>query len=126
MFKSGWKGFKINSLQANPSRLQSIHLKNKTVNAEDFNITVDNDIVNLTDDMAVLGIHIDSKLNCNSHVSSMCNNDGRQLNILQRLKGSLDCASRLSIYTSLLFQIVTIVPWCGCLLQNSQCLKLET
>ena len=34
--------FKNNSLQANPSKFQSMLLKNKTVNAEDFNIIVDN------------------------------------------------------------------------------------
>ena len=56
----GW--FKNNSLQANPSKFQSMLLKNKTVNAEDFNIIVDNDILNLTDDMTVLGVNIDNKL----------------------------------------------------------------
>ena len=56
----GW--FKNNSLQANPSKFQNMLLKNKTVNAEDFNIIVDNDILNLTDDMTVLGINIDNKL----------------------------------------------------------------
>ena len=79
---------KNNSLQANPAKFRSMLLKNKTVNAEDFNIIVDNDILNLTDDMTVLGISIDNKLNFNSHVSSMCNKAGRQLNVLQRLKGS--------------------------------------
>ena len=56
------------------------------VNAENFNIIVDNDILYLTDDTTVLNIHIDSKLNCSSHVSNMCNVAGRQLNVLQRLK----------------------------------------
>ena len=69
--------FKNNSLLANPSKFQSMLLKNKTVNAEDFNIIVDNDILNLTDDMTVLGINIDNTLNSNSHVSSMCNKAGR-------------------------------------------------
>ena len=50
--------FKNNSLQANPYKFQSMLLKNKTVNAEDFNIIVDNDILNLADDMTVLGINI--------------------------------------------------------------------
>ena len=56
------------------------------VNAENFNIIVDNDILYLTDDTTVLNIHIDSKLNCSSHVFHMCNVAGRQLNVLQRLK----------------------------------------
>ena len=42
-------------------------LKNKTVNAEDFDIIVDNDILNLTDDITVLGINIDNKLNFNRY-----------------------------------------------------------
>ena len=71
------------------------------VNAEDFTIIVDNDTIDLTASMNVLGINIDDKLNFNSHVSNMCNyKAGRQLNVLQRLKGSLDYASRLSIYKS--------------------------
>ena len=102
--------FKNNSLQANPSKFQSMLLKNKTVNAEDFNIIVDNDILNLTDDMTVLGINIDNKLNFNSHVSSMCNKAGRQLNVLQRLKGSLDDASRLSIYKSFIMSNFDYCP----------------
>ena len=68
-------------MQANSSNFQSMLLKNKMVNVEDFNIIVDNDILNLTDDMTVLGINIDNKLNFNSHVSSMCNKAGRQLNV---------------------------------------------
>ena len=87
--------FKINSLEANPSKFQSMLLKNKNVNAEDFNIIVDNDTIDLTASMNVLGINIDDKLNFNSHVSNMCNKAGSQLNVLQRLKGSLDYASRL-------------------------------
>ena len=46
--------FKNNSLQANPSKFQSMLLQNKTVNTKDLNISVDNDMLNLTDDMTVL------------------------------------------------------------------------
>ena len=92
--------FKNNSLEANPSKFQNMLLKNKNVKRDDFNIIVDNDTLILTDAMTVLGVDIDDKLNFNSHVSNMCNKAGRQLNVLQRLKGSLDYASRLSIYKS--------------------------
>ena len=63
--------FKINSLEANPSKFQSMLLKNKNVNVEDFNIIVDNDTIDLTASMNVLGINIDDKLNFYSHVSNM-------------------------------------------------------
>ena len=103
-------------------------LKNKTVNAEDFNIIVDNDILNLTDDMTVLGINIDNKLNFNSHLSSMCNKAGRQLNVLQRLKGSLDSldsASRLSIYKSFIMSNFNYCPVVWMFTSKSSLLKLE-
>ena len=72
-------------------------LKNKKAIADDVDIIVNDTMLNLTDDMTVLGITIDSQLNFNVHVSNMCNKAGRQLNVLQRLKGSLDYSSRLSI-----------------------------
>ena len=40
--------FKNNSLEASPSKFQSMLLKNKNVNGDDFNIIVDNDTLNLT------------------------------------------------------------------------------
>ena len=113
--------FKNNSLQANPSKFQNMLLKNKTVNAEDFNIIVDNDILNLTDDVTVLGINIDNKLNFNSHVSSMCNKAGRQLNVLQRLKGSLDYACRLSIYKSFIVSNFNYCPMVWMFTFNPHC-----
>ena len=50
--------------------------------------------------MTSLGVNFDSQLNFDVHVSNMWNKAGRQLNILQRLNGSLDYSSRLSVYKS--------------------------
>ena len=58
--------------------------------------------MNPNDDMTVLGINIDSQLNFNVHVFDMCNKSGRELNVLQRLNGSLDYSRRLSMYKSLI------------------------
>ena len=99
-------------------------LKNITVNAKDFNIIADNDILNLTDDMTVLGINTDNKLNFNSHVSSMCNKAGRQLNVLQRLKGSLDYTSQLSIYKSFIMSNFNYCPVVWMFTSKSSLLKL--
>ena len=117
--------FKINSLEANPSKFQSMLLKNKNVNAEDFNIIVDNDTIDLTASMNVLGINIDDKLNFNSHVSNMCNKAGRQLNVLQWLKGSLDYASRLSIYKSFIMSNFNYCPVVWMFTSKSSLSKLE-
>ena len=76
--------------------------------------------------MTVLGINIDYKLNFNSHVSSRCNKAGRQLNVLQRLKGSLDYASRLSIYKSFIMSNFNYCPVVLMFTSKSPLLKLET
>ena len=43
-------------------------LKNRKVTAGKFDIIVNDTTLNLTDDMTVLGINIDSQLNFNVHV----------------------------------------------------------
>ena len=99
--------------------------KTKNVSAEDFNIIVGNDTINLTASMNALGINIDDKLNFNSHVSNMCNKAGKQLNVLQQLKGSLDYASRLSIYKSFIMSNFNYCPVVCMCTSKSSLPKLE-
>ena len=105
--------FESNSLEADPSKFQSVLFKRKNVNAEDFNIIVDNNALNLTDSMIALGVYIGDKFSFNSHVSKMCNKAGKQLNVLQRLKGYSDYASRLLVYKNVSCQILitSLVVW---------------
>ena len=56
-------------------------LKSKSINAEDLHIIVDNDTLNLTDYMTVLGINLDSKLNFNNQGISL---GMRPANIIRR------------------------------------------
>ena len=85
-------------------------LKNNKAIADDFDIIVNDTTLNLTDDMAGLGITIDSQLNFNVHVSNMCNEAGTQLNFLKRLKGSLDYSRWLSIYKSFIMSNFNYCP----------------
>ena len=75
--------------------------------------------------MTVLGVDIDDKLHFNSHVSNMCNKAGRQLNVLQRLKGSLDYASRLSIYKNFIMSNFNYCPVVWMFTSKSSLSKLE-
>ena len=56
----------------------------------------------------------------------MCNKAGRQLNVLQRLKGSLDYASRLSIYKSFIMSNFNYRPVVWMFTSKSSLPKLET
>ena len=75
--------------------------------------------------MTVLGITIDSQLNLNVHFSNMCNKADRQLNVLQRLKGSLDYSSRLSIYKSFIMSNFSYCPVVWMFISKSSLSKLE-
>ena len=65
---------------AKSTKCRCILLKNKKAIAGDFDIIVDDTKLNLTNDMTVLGINMNSHLNFTMHVSNMCNKAGRQLN----------------------------------------------
>ena len=68
----------------------------------ELNVTADNVSPPSSDTMKVLGIDIDAMLTFDGHVSNICIKAGKQLNALQRLKGSLDQDSRMTIYKSFL------------------------
>ena len=75
--------------------------------------------------MKVLGVCIDSKLNFNEHISLMCAKAGKQLNVLQRLKDSLDSKSRLAIYNSFIISNFNYCPVVWMFSSKSSLSKLE-
>ena len=101
-------------------------LKNKKATTDDFDIIVNDTTLHLTNDMTVLGINIDSQLNFNVHVSNMRNKARRQLNVLQRLRGSLDYSSRLSIYKSFIMPNFNYCPVVWMFTSKSSLSKLES
>ena len=62
------------------------------------------------EEMKVLGVTIDDKLNFTAHISDVCTKAGRQLNILQRLKKVLDYKSRMTIYKSFIMSNFNYFP----------------
>ena len=75
-------------------------VKSNSIKDTELNVTADNVSPPSSDTMKVLGIDIDARLTFDGHVSNMCIKAGKQLNALQRLKGSLDQDSRMAIYKS--------------------------
>ena len=75
--------------------------------------------------MKVLGIDIDDRLTFDGHVSNMCIKAGRQLNALQRLKGSLDKNSRMVIYKSFIMSNFNDCPLVWMFISKTSLSKLE-
>ena len=85
-------------------------VKSNNIKDAELNVTVDNVSLPSSDAMKVLGIDIDDRLTFDGHVSNMCIKAGRQLNALQRLKGSLDRNSRMAIYKSFIMSTFNNCP----------------
>ena len=103
--------------------LCSIEMKNP----ETINFAVGNVIINPSRSVKLLGIEIDSKLNCDTHVHEFCKKAARQINALKRLSKFLNLGldSRMAIFRSFItsnFGYCSLV-WPACSAKNTQ--KLE-
>ena len=117
--------FSNNSLAANPAKFQTMLVKSNNIKDAELNVTVDNVSLPSSDAMKVLGIDIDDRLTFDGHVSNMCIKAGRQLNALQRLKGSLDENSRMAIYKSFIMSNFNYCPLVWMFTSKTSLSKLE-
>ena len=117
--------FRKNSLAANPAKFQTMLVKSNNIKDAELNVTVDNVSLPSSDAMKVLGIDIDDRLTFDGHVSNMCIKAGRQLNALQRLKGSLDKNSRMAIYKSFIMSNFNYCPLVWMFTSKTSLSKLE-
>ena len=102
--------FKQNSLKANPEKFQSMLISSHGCDVGGLMINVENTIISSSEEMKVLGVTIDDKLNFTEHISDVCTKAGRQLNVLQRLKKVLDYKSRMAIYKSFIMSNFNYCP----------------
>ena len=117
--------FRRNSLAANPAKFQTMLLKSNSIKDIQLNVTVENISLPSSDTMKVLGIDIDDKLTFDGHISNMCIKAGRQLNVLQRLRGSLDQDSRMAIYKSFIMSNFNYCPLIWMFTSKTSLSKLE-
>ena len=64
--------FKHNSLKANPEKFQSMLISSHGCDAGGLMINVENTIISSSEEMKVLGVTIDDKLNSTEHISDVC------------------------------------------------------
>jgi hypothetical protein len=91
--------FTNNGMQVNPSKFQGVLFKANHINPT-IDIRINDQSIPFVNDIKVLGITIDDKLNFNTHINTLCSKAGAQVSALQRLTGVLDLKSRMAIYKS--------------------------
>jgi hypothetical protein len=63
--------FAFNNMQANPDRVQAIAIGNKN-NKQNIVFDLNGNKINCDDEVKLLGITIDFKLDFNKHISNIC------------------------------------------------------
>ena len=116
--------FSTNKMQANPEKFQAISIGTKTHN-DNIVFNLNGTQINCDDEVKLLGVTIDYKLNFNTHITNICKKAARQLNVLKRIGHHLNKTSKLTIYHSFILSNLSYCPltWHFCTEQNTR--KIE-
>ena len=116
--------FGTNQMQANPDKFQAISVGKKT-NAEMKNIQIAEVNIPCEENVKLLGVELDYKLNFDTQITKMCEKAAKQLNVLQRLSNFLNKKSRFLIFRSFIQSNFNYRPlvWHFCSKANTE--KLE-
>ena len=80
------KWFKNNYLQMNPDKCKLL-IGNRE---KDFSLIIDNEVIECSKSIKLLGVKIDNKLHFDEHVSSLCKKVSTKIHALVRVSNSMD------------------------------------
>ena len=88
--------YKDNNLEANADKFQYLVMGRK--GKIDMSIPVNDNSIESMENINILGVNLDSKLNFDAHVKSICARASYQINALRRISKFINIDSRLKIY----------------------------
>ena len=77
--------FRDNSMIVNPEKFLAIIIDRKNQKNNSQKLTVDEKVTTSFENVTLLGLEVNSKLNFDEHVSKLCNKSAGQLNALCRI-----------------------------------------
>ena len=69
----------------NPEKFQAIIIDRKNQKNNPQKLTIDKKVITSSENVTLLGLEVDSKLNFDEHISKLCNKSAGQLNALCRI-----------------------------------------
>ena len=116
--------FRLNQMQANPDKFQGIAIGKKSFD-EIKSLRLGGTEIKFDEEVKLLGVTIDFKLNFNTHISTLCKKASKQLNCLKRLGKYLTRLGKLTIYHSFILSNFNYCPlaWHFCSESNTK--KME-
>ena len=77
--------FRDNSMIVNPEKFQAIIIDRKNQKNNPRKLMIDEKVITSSENVTLLGLEVDSKLNFDEHISKLCNKSTGQLNALCKL-----------------------------------------
>ena len=99
--------FQNNYMKANPEKFQFI-MYSKTNEAK--SILINDTVVNSETSVKLLGVHIDSRLNFNNHITHICKKAGKQINALARLSTTLSMEVKYRVFETFILSHFNFCP----------------
>ena len=115
--------YESNCLEANPDKFQCLFMNRKGLLPS--NISLRDDIIKSTPTIKILGVTMDSNLNFNCHIKSICSRASLQINALKRVGKYLDMAGKLKIYKAFIRSNFSYCPLVWIFCGKSNLVKLE-
>ena len=96
----GW--FKQNEMIVNADRFQAIILNKKESEAK-YKLAIDNNDIESTKSVKLLGITTDNRLRFDQHISNLCSKAAMELNALGRLQNYMEKPEKVAIVNSFIY-----------------------
>lgn len=109
--------FYDNCMQANPSKFQVMFLKPSRNNIPvPCNLQIEDCIIEASNEVSLLGITIDDKLNFDLHISKLCKKAARQLKVLIRFRSILGLKEKEMLFKTFVLSNFNFCPivWTFC------------
>ena len=97
--KTAMNWFESNNMKANANKFQLMFLSKNSV-SENCSIMIEGTVIKATDSINILGVELDRHLKLNIQIDEICNQTGKQINALKRIKHNLDKDAKITIYNS--------------------------
>ena len=102
--------FRDNSMIVNPEKFQAIIIDRKNQKNNPQKLTIDEKVITSSENVTLLGSGVDSKLNFDEDVSTLCNKSAGQLNALCRIGHLIRLEERKTLINSFIYANFNYCP----------------
>ena len=100
------KWYEDNMLKGNYNKYKTMTVQNKR-EITNLTMSVQGNEIESTENLNLLGVTIDSKLNCNHHINNVCKKASQRIGVLMRLKNLIPTEAKLQLYKAAILPHLT-------------------